>query len=43
MEIFDDDHEPVEPLLRKEIMPVFVMVNGDGKLMLTEAGENELV
>lgn len=39
---FDDDHEPIGPLLRKEIMPAFVMVDGNGKLMLTEAGENEL-
>jgi hypothetical protein len=39
---FDDDHEPIGPLLRKEIMPVFVMEDGDGKLMLTDVGANEL-
>jgi hypothetical protein len=39
---FDEDHEPIGPLLRKEIMPAFVMEDANGKLILTDAGRNEL-
>lgn len=35
--IFDDDHEPIGPLLRKEIMPQYV-VEEFGKLYATDAG-----
>jgi hypothetical protein len=40
--IFDDDHEPIGPQLRKEIIPAFAMVDGAGRLILTDAGRNEL-
>ncbi len=36
--IFDDDHEPIGPMLRKEIMPMYVVEQSDGKLALTDAG-----
>jgi hypothetical protein len=39
---FDDDHEPIGPMLREEIIPLFVIPGPDGKLKLTQAGLNEL-
>jgi hypothetical protein len=39
---FDDDHEPIGPKLREEIIPLFVIPGPDGKLKLTQAGLNEL-
>lgn len=44
--IFDDDHEPIGPMLRKEIMPLYV-AEEFGKLYATDVGraavsENEL-
>lgn len=36
---FDDDHEPVGPMLRRDLMPVYMLENTGGKLELTEAGK----
>lgn len=38
---FDDDWEPIGPSVRRDIMPRYVINQGE-KLMLTEAGEEEL-
>lgn len=42
IEQFDDDHEPIGPMLREEIIPLFVVPGSDGKLKVTQAGLNEL-
>lgn len=36
--VFDDDHEPVGPMLRKDIMPKYVIEGKDGYLELTGLG-----
>jgi hypothetical protein len=41
-EDFDDDHEPVGPLLRKDIPENFVRTDDKGKLFLTKEGEDAL-
>ena len=33
---FDDDHEPIGPMLRQKLVPVYL--NPDGRLRLTEDG-----
>ena len=38
IERFDEDHEPIGPMLRKEIMPAFVDVDHNGSLRLTSRG-----
>lgn len=37
VESFDDDHDPIGPLLRQEIMPFYVQEEF-GKLIATDAG-----
>ena len=37
----DDDFEPIGAMLRRELMPTFI-IERDGKLQLTEAGQAEL-
>lgn len=39
--IFDDDHDPIGPSLRAELMPAFV-AEVNGRLRLTPAGEEAL-
>jgi hypothetical protein len=39
---FDEDWEPIGPMLRADLMPEFIEENGDGKLILTEAGKEAL-
>lgn len=38
---FDDDWEPIGPMVRKGLMPTY-MVEQDGKLALTDAGKIEV-
>ena len=38
IEHFDEDHEPIGPMLRKELMPRLVEATSDGSLRLTIAG-----
>lgn len=40
---FDDDWEPIGPMLRKELMPTYIVENPDGRLALTEAGSAAIV
>lgn len=39
---FDDDWEPIGPMLRGELMPTYITEMPDGKLALTEAGKAAL-
>ena len=39
---FDDDWEPIGPMVRQELMPVYIQENEDGKLFVTEAGRKAL-
>lgn len=39
---FDDDWEPIGPMLRRDLMPVFIVEQPDGKLALTDAGRDAL-
>lgn len=34
---FDDDHEPVGPMLRRDLMPKYMIINSKGKVELTDA------
>lgn len=38
VEQFDDDHEPIGPMLRRDLIPEFIMLDRNGKLQLTSAG-----
>ena len=40
---FDDDWEPIGPMLRRDLMPAYIFEKSDGKLALTEAGKAELL
>ena len=35
---FDDDHEPIGPMLRRELMPAMMAANAEGLLRLTPQG-----
>lgn len=35
---FDDDFEPIGPMVRKELMPAYIVEQPDGKLALTDKG-----
>ena len=35
---FDDDWEPIGPLVRAELMPRYIVAGADGKLVLTDEG-----
>ena len=35
---FDDDWEPIGPMVRKELMPRYMVVGPNGKLALTDEG-----
>lgn len=35
---FDDDFDPVGPMVRRDLIPTYAVENADGKLELTEAG-----
>lgn len=35
---FDDDWEPVGPMVRRDLIPKYAVENADGKLELTDAG-----
>jgi hypothetical protein len=37
--IFDENWEPIGPMVRQRLVPEFMVENGDGKLVLTDAGE----
>ena len=39
---FDDDWEPIGPMLRSELMPTYIVEGPDGKLALTQTGTEEL-
>ena len=39
---FDEDWEPIGPMLRAELFPDFIVENEDGKIVLTEAGKSAL-
>ncbi len=38
----DDDYEPIGPMIRRDLMPTYIIENEAGKLELTEAGKAEL-
>lgn len=38
VEQFDEDHEPIGPLLRRDLLPEFIMLDRNGRLQLTSAG-----
>lgn len=38
IKIFDEDHEPIGPALRREIMPKYVEERTDGRLYVTKRG-----
>ena len=38
----DDDYEPIGPMIRRDLMPAYIVENAAGKLELTEAGKAEL-
>jgi len=38
---FDDDHDPIGPMMRERLVPQFLTVSADGHLLLTEAGLSE--
>jgi hypothetical protein len=42
VEAFDDDFEPVGPLLRANLMPRYMVVNDQDKIQLTEDGVRAL-
>lgn len=35
---FDDDWDPIGPMVRREIIPALATINGDGFLVLTDQG-----
>ena len=35
---FDDDHDPIGPMLRQKLVPVYLKEYSDGRLRLTEDG-----
>lgn len=39
---FDDDWEPIGPMLRKDLMPTYIVEDLNGKLHLTAAGDAAL-
>lgn len=39
---FDDDWDPIGPMLRKELIPVYIIEGPDEKLVLTSEGHKEL-
>ena len=39
---FDEDWEPIGPMLRADLVPEFIEEDSDGKLILTEAGKSAL-
>lgn len=39
---FDEDWEPIGPMLRADLMPEFIVENDGGKIVLTEAGKAAL-
>lgn len=42
IERFDDDWEPIGPMVRRELMPTFVEEGENGFLKLTADGEKQL-
>jgi len=36
---FDDDWEPIGPMVREELMPTYMVENPEGKLILTDIGK----
>lgn len=38
----DDDFDPIGPMIRRDIMPTFVVETPDGKLALSDAGRAAL-
>jgi hypothetical protein len=41
--IFDEDHEPIGPMLRERLMPGLIAVGEDGKLTVTQSGHAALL
>jgi phage FluMu gp28-like protein len=41
--IFDEDHEPIGPMLRERLMPDLIAVGEDGKLAVTQRGHAALL
>ncbi|HEX2556714.1 MAG TPA: hypothetical protein VHK86_00190 [Nitrososphaera sp.] len=39
---FDDDWEPIGPMLRAELIPTYIVEGPDRNLVLTEKGKEEL-
>lgn len=39
---FDDDFEPIGPMVRQELMPTYITEQPDGKLALTDKGNAAL-
>ena len=42
VETLDDDYEPIGPMIRRDLMPKFIVEGADGKLDLTKAGREAL-
>jgi len=42
IEGFDDDWDPIGPMLRKELMPEYIIEGPNCRLQLTTAGHEEL-
>lgn len=43
IEHFDEDHEPIGPMLRERLMPDLISVGEDGKLTVTQRGHTALL
>jgi len=39
---FDDDWEPIGPMVRRDLMPTYIVELANGKLALTDAGRAAL-
>lgn len=39
---FDDDNDPIGPMLRNDLVPLYLRVDSNGVLKLTEAGRREV-
>lgn len=38
----DDDFDPIGPMIRRDLMPTYIVEQDDGKLALTDAGREAL-
>lgn len=39
---FDEDWEPIGPMLRRDLMPRYFIEDADGKIRLTDEGKAEI-